>query len=67
MARMARTLTVTYDKSNEDKPVLCVAEGNVFSVTLLKIFTGERAEQLFNELTGQKIISMESEGGDESV
>lgn len=67
MARMARSLTVTYDKSNEDKPVLCVAEGNVFSVTLLKIFTGERAEQLFNELTGQKNISMESEGGDESV
>ena len=59
---MTRTLTVTYDKSNEDLPVMCVAENNLFSITVIKMFTGERAEQLYKELTGQNvIIKVESE------
>lgn len=53
---MIRTLTITYEKSNEDVPVMCVAEGNLFSITVIKIFTGEKAEQLFKELTGQNVI-----------
>jgi len=53
---MTRTLTITYDKSNEDTPVLCVAESNLFSISVLKMFTGERAEQLYKELTGQNVI-----------
>ena len=31
---MIRTLTITYDKSNEDTPVLCVAENNLFSIAV---------------------------------
>lgn len=59
---MTRTLTVTYDKSNEDLPVMCVAENNLFSITVIKMFTGKRAEQLYKELTGQNvIIKVESE------
>ena len=55
---MTRTLTITYDKSNEDTPVLCVAESDIFSMRIIvrKIFTGEKAEQLYNELTGQNVI-----------
>lgn len=53
---MTRTLTITYDKSNEDLPVMCVAESNLFSISVLKMFTGERAEQLYEELTGQNVI-----------
>ena len=52
---MIRTLTITYDKSNEDVPVMCVAESNLFSITVIKMFTGEKAEQLYKELTGQNI------------
>ncbi len=54
---MSRTLTITYDKSNEDTPVLCVAENGFLSMTtnVIKIFTGERAEQLYKELTGQNV------------
>ena len=50
---MTRTLTITYDKSNEDTPVLCVAESDIFSMRIIvrKIFTGEKAEQLYNEIT----------------
>ena len=60
---MTRTLTITYDKSNEDIPVMCVAESNLFSITVIKMFTGERAEQLYKELTGQDVIvKIESEG-----
>lgn len=53
---MTRTLTITYDKSNEDIPVMCVAESNLFSITVIKMVTGERAEQLYKELTGQNVI-----------
>lgn len=53
---MSRTLTITYDKSNEDLPALCVAEISFLSTTVLKIFTGERAEQLYKELTGQNVV-----------
>ena len=59
---MTRILTITYDKSNEDIPVMCVAENNFLSTTVVKMFTGERAEQLYKELTGQNVIvNMESE------
>lgn len=50
---MIRTLTITYDKSNEDIAAMCVTENNFLSTTVLKMFTGERAEQLYKELTGQ--------------
>ena len=53
---MQRTLTITYEKSNEDMPVMCVAENSIFSVVVLKMFTGEKAEQLYKELTGQNVI-----------
>lgn len=61
---MIRTLTITYDKSNEDTPVMCVSASNLFSISVIKIFTGEKAEQLYKELTGQNVIvnvEMESE------
>ena len=53
---MTRALSITYEKSNEDIPVMCVAENNLFSVTVIKMFTGEKAEQLYKELTGQNVI-----------
>ena len=53
---MIRTLTITYDKSNEDLPVMCVAENNLFSIAVIKMFTGEKAEWLYKELTGQNVI-----------
>ena len=53
---MTRTLTITYEKSNEDIPVMCVAENNLFSITVRKMFTGEKAKQLFKELTEQNVI-----------
>lgn len=55
---MSRTLTLTYDKSNENTPVLCVTENGFLSMTpsVIKIFTGEKAEQLYKELTGQNVI-----------
>ena len=53
---MNRTLTITYEKSNEDIPVMCVAESGIFSTTVLKMFTGEKAERLYKELTGQNVI-----------
>jgi hypothetical protein len=59
---MNRTLTITYDKSNEDVPVMCVSESNFFGVTVIKMFTGKKAENLFKELTGQNVIvKVESE------
>lgn len=59
---MIRTLTVTYDKSNEDIAVMCVAENNFLSTTVLKMFTGDKAECMFKELTGQNVIvKVESE------
>lgn len=53
---MTRTLTITYDKSNEDLPVMCVAESSLFSIAVVKMFTGEKAEQLYKELTGQNVV-----------
>lgn len=53
---MTRTLTITYEKSNEDIPVMCVAESSLFSISVIKMFTGEKAEQLYKELTGQNVI-----------
>ena len=58
---MTRTLTITYDKSNEDTPVMCVAENNLFSIAVVKMFTGEKAEKLYKELTGQNVV-VELEG-----
>lgn len=60
---MNRTLTITYEESNEDIPVLCVVENNIFSTTVIKLFTGDKATQLYKELTGQNVIvKVESEG-----
>ncbi|MBE5846224.1 MAG: hypothetical protein E7300_00930 [Lachnospiraceae bacterium] len=59
---MTRTLTITYEESNEDISVMCVAESDSLFYTPIKIFTGEKAEQLYKELTGQNvIIKVESE------
>ena len=59
---MSRTLTITYDKSNEDIPTLCVSESGFFSTSVIRVFTGEKAESLYKELTGQNvIIKVESE------
>ena len=52
---MTRTVTITYDRSNEDIPVMCVAESNLFSTTIINVFTGERAEQLYKELIGHNV------------
>lgn len=40
---MTRILTITYDKSNEDIPVMCVGESNLWSTTVIKMFTGEKS------------------------
>lgn len=52
---MSRILTVSYDKSNKDISVMCVAEHTeehgLFSTTVIKMFTEEKAERLFKELT----------------
>lgn len=59
---MIRTLTVTYEESNGDMPIMCVAESNMSSSTVMKMITGENAEQLFKELTEwNMIINKESE------
>ena len=50
---MIKTLTITYEKSNEDIPVMCVAENDTLSIIVIKMFTGEKSEQLYKELTGQ--------------
>ena len=64
---MIRTLTITYDKSNEDTPVMCVSASNLFSIEVIKIFTGEKAEQLYKELTGQNVfVKIESENKNEN-
>ena len=57
-----RTLTITYDKSDEDVAVLCVTEDGIFSRQVIKIFTGEKAEDLYTELTQPKAyVKVESE------
>ena len=55
---MSKTITVTFDKTEEDIPCLCVAR-QVFSlcgneIYIDKVITGERAEKLWDELTKAK-------------
>lgn len=52
---MSRTLTITFDKSNEDIPTLCVVDNGFLSVSLIKVFTGEKAEELYKELIGRNV------------
>jgi hypothetical protein len=59
---MIRTLTVTYEKLNDNMPIMCVAEKDVSSSTVMKMITGDKAEQLFKELIEwNMIINTESE------
>ncbi len=51
---MASTLAVTYDESNKDVPCLCVAEGDLLCINVVKIFYGKKAKQLYEELTGKE-------------
>lgn len=46
---------ITYEKLDGDTPVMYIEESNLLSKTAAKIFTitGEKAEQLYKELTGQ--------------
>lgn len=57
---MIRTLIISYEKSNEDRPVMYIEESGLFTSTPQKVLihTGEKAERLYKELTGQ----IESEG-----
>ena len=52
---MIKTLIITYEKSNKDRPVMEVRESGLFTSTPQKVLihTGEKAEQLYKELTGQ--------------
>ena len=55
---MSKTITVSFDKTEEDIPCLCVAR-QVFSLygnemRIDKVITGERAEKLWDELTKSK-------------
>lgn len=51
---MISILTITYEKSSEDMPVMYVEESSLLSIKSSKMFTytGEKAEQLYKELTG---------------
>ena len=55
---MMRALTITYNKTDEDLPVMKVIDSDtlICSTTVLNVFTGEKAEQLYKELTGQNVI-----------
>lgn len=53
---MSRELIITYDKSNEDVPVLCVAESTFISSRVLNLITGDAADALFKTLTGENKI-----------
>ena len=53
---MSEKLIVTYDKSQEDVPVLMVGrEGYSFglnpSMNVVKVITGDKAEQMYRDLT----------------
>lgn len=53
---MSEKLIVTYDKSQEDVPVLMVGrEGYGFgfnpSINVIKVITGDKAEQMYRNLT----------------
>lgn len=55
---MSKAITVTFDKTEEDIPCLCVAR-QVFSLYgnemyIDKVITGEKAERLWDELTKSK-------------
>ena len=61
---MNRTLTISFDKSDEDVSVMCVAVASFFgTVNVINMITGEKAERLYNELTGQNVI-VKAEGED---
>ena len=51
------TLTVTYEKSDQGIPVMCVAESNLLSISIIKMFTGAKAERLYKELIGQNVVA----------
>ena len=51
------TLTVNYERSDEGTPVMCVAENNFLSISIIKMFTGAKAERLYKELIGQNVIA----------
>ncbi len=62
---MSRTLTISFDKSDEDVSVMCVVDAPYFgTVNVINMITGEKAERLYNELTGQNVI-VKAESGEE--
>lgn len=52
---MIKTLLITYEKLNKDAPVMYIEESGLFTSTPQKVLihTGEKAERLYKELTGQ--------------
>ena len=52
---MIKTLLITYEKLNKDMPVMYIEESGLCTSTPQKVLihTGEKAEQLYKELTGQ--------------
>lgn len=53
---------VTFDKSQEDIPVLTVARENQFAsvwggnpISIVSVITGNRAVELYNELSNKKV------------
>lgn len=53
---MNKELTITYEKSNEDIPVLCVSENTFLNVRIINMITGDAADALFKTLTGENKI-----------
>ena len=55
---MSRAITVTFDKTEEDIPCLCVTRQVFFfflnEIYVDKVITGEKAERLWDELTKSK-------------
>lgn len=51
---MIRIFTITYEKVNEDIPIMYVEESGLLSTIASKMFTfrGKKAEKLYKELTG---------------
>ena len=55
-------IIVTYDKSNEDIPTLVVGREDGYSLLggqslrIDKVITGQKAEDIWEELTGQKAM-----------
>lgn len=53
---------ISFDKSDQDVPVLTVFEKNGFlepTVKVVKVFTGSEAEDLYCKLTKNNMCSME--------